>query len=1567
MKKKRICGKRAAALLAAACIAGNTPCAQMRIYAAETGPAAAAEDAGQEDESRDGAAGEKNTETVSGAAIQTEDAGSGTGDTQEIPDSGGEETEGGIYTAGNGVSYHYNICGDGTADIYDIKDYAGKYIDIPAAMGGHTVTRLTCRVEFGSVEGLAVPETVTYVDGAAFANLEIGTLRYNARSASTADSAERTAPFSRSKIGTLLAGGDVACIPERMFSNAVFLQDELVIHTPVICEDAFWSAEFRKLTIGEEVKDIGIHAFSFSDVGELCWNAADIRTYGEEGVGRNAPFAYAAIHDVSIGDAAASIPASFVNGATELSISSLEIPPAVTSIGSRAFFDPYEGSYAVGSLYIGENVSYLGADAFDGCEIGVLEYNAAHAATDGPDGNGPFDGSSAGELRIGADVTVLPAKIFCGMALEQEELEISGGIVSVEDKAMCSGSGNEIRIGTLTVGEHVAHMGMYALSADSIGTLKYNAQDAGTNGEQGPPDSPFYNTEVGELQIGAGVRKIPASVFAGMELDQEVLEFPAGVSSIGARAFQQGSWHDISIGALLIGENITSIGRGAFGSCTIGKAHVCTLESDWASKDMAVMGYEKPSCTAVEIHGGSDYYSYFTSKTAPENITLLCSDYESSRGEEYYDAEKGCFVVPVTETCTVCGYQKLGGEYADAHTVVFADHDGTEISRQAVHDGGDAEPPEDPQRTGWRFTGWDKEYTGVTADLTVTAQYEICRFTVAFMDGETVISSQEVEYGSDASLPENPSRPDEAWGKWKFAGWDGTYTGITKDETVRAVFEKVLNEYKAVFYDADGNVLSTQTVKHGGKAEEPTAPEKAADSQYVYVFKGWDADTENITSDTSFHPVYETKSQVGSGTEDTADTYQVTFMDGSTVLDVQEVEAGKDASVPADPVRPDEEWGKWRFTGWKGSYKNITKDETVYAVFEKVLNEYHVTFYDADENILSTQTVKHGGKAEEPEAPEKAADSRYAYVFKGWDADTENITSDAGFHPVYEAKSLGGSGTEDIPDTDTYQVTFMDGGTVLDVQKVKAGKDASVPAEPSRPDEAWGKWRFTGWKGSYKNITKDETVYAVFEKVLNEYHVTFCDADENILSTQTVKHGGKARAPETPEKAADSRYVYIFKGWDADTESITSDTVFHPVYEARTRTYTVTFMDGKKVLSVQEVEYGNCAAAPPDPVKKADSRYIYRFAGWDADFSFITKDITVRALFDKEKNSGTGSADTEENGAGSQDKDGDKNPGKETGKDKEAGKDKDTDKGKDANKDKENGKDKESSKDKADGRDKNKQKDKDTDKGKNKQKDKDRGNGGSGEKKTGNVDTDGKETGENGTGTDGKDKKPESGSGKGRPADGRVGHGSGTGLIQPGTGGRGHAAREKAAGENGKGADTDKRPETPEEGGKQDETEESRNAEESGSAEDDDGSMADDAVKGWEYPGRYRFLFFLIAGFVSAAAVCAWLYLRVFRKSRIRGTVLDAGGNPVSGVHVSLDGKDTPETCTDRHGAFCFDGLKKGIRQLEVSRGGEKALLSMNICVGGRNKEETFRINGSDCLCVNHMREKNDYVVDVRL
>ncbi len=1585
MKKKQVCRKKAAALLAAACVAGNLPCGHVSVYAGET--AAEIGDVHQEDETADQEAFGKETETVSGSAIQAVDAEADTqqedseGDIQDGSSAPAEDGTGSsVYVDADGVAYHYDISSDGTADIYDITDYSGKEVDIPAELEGHTVTRLTCRMSFGSVEGLTVPETVAFVGSAAFGNLNIGTLRYHALSAAAAGKPER-APFSGAEIGNLLIGENVDVIPERMFSDAVFRQEELVIRVPTVCKDAFWSAEFQKLTIGEGVRHIGIHAFSFADVRELCWNTAGVETYGEAGVGRNAPFTYASVQGISFGDAAVSVPADFVSGVTGLSVSRLEIPSGITSIGSRAFFNPYEENYAVGRLYIGENVAYLGDNAFDGCEIDMVEYHAKDARTDGPDGDGPFNGSFAGELHIGEDVAVLPAKIFCGMALEQEELAISGSIESVEDralcsdsgnairigtltvgenvsylgrhalsadsigvlkynakdsgtggpdgsgpfegsfvgelhigedvavlpakifcgisleqeelaisgsiesvedKALCSGSGNEIRIGTLAIGKNVSHLGMYALAADRIGVLKYNAADAGTNGTHGAPDSPFYNTVVGELQIEADVLKIPASVFAGIGLKQDILEFPAGVSSIGERAFQKSAWKDISFGTVVMKENVSSIGRGAFASCAIEKAHVCTLKSDWASGETEMMEQEKPVCGSVEIHGGSDYWHYFTSQTVPENITLLCNDFESSRGQEYFDAEKGCFVTPVTQTCTACGYQKLDGEYADAHTVIFADHDGTEILRQIVHDGENAQPPEEPERTGWRFTGWDKDYTGVTADLTVTAQYEICRFAVTFMDGETVLGSQSVEYGSSAKVPENPSRPDEAWGKWKFTGWDGNYTDVRKDESVYACFEKVLHEYRVVFYDADGKILSKQTVKHGGKAEAPQAPQKAADGQYTYVFKGWDADTENITSDTAIHPVYKAESQ-GSGS---TITYTVTFMDGESVLAVQNVRQGQDASAPADPSRPDEAWGKWKFIGWDGSYRNITKDVTVYACYEKIWNEYQVLFYDADGKILSKQTVKHGGKAKAPQAPQKAADGRYTYVFKGWNADTDNIMADTAFHPVYEARKNSSPGGNAA----VYKVTFMDGGTVLAVQHVEAGQDASAPAGPSRPDEAWGKWKFIGWDGSYRNITKDVTVYACYEKIWNEYQVLFYDADGKILSTQTVKHGGKAKAPQAPQKAADGQYTYVFKGWDAD-------------------------------------------------------------------FSFITRNLTVHALFEVKA---AGSQDAGENSTGGPDQKGEDNSG-ESGRNKDKDKNTDSDKNKTAENGREDmGKNKGTDKISGSGKDKN------SEKGRDKQ------NGGS------SSDTDSRHpvsagSGLTGTGkgsrTDGNGEKP--GSTGGRDAglkSGGNGSQKGTGRQNPDAGTL--PENGEAAGQpDGKDAENGSRPEPMEA--------EKEQAESSGKACDTDNSMDEqpdgeggkmgECGKTGRRSDRAAVLLFGFFGVSAAVAAAAWLYVCAFRKKRVRGTVLDAEGSPVCGIHVLLNGEDTLETCTDRQGHFLFDNVHKGSWRLSVCHSGGRALLAMDIRTDKRDAEEIFRICSSHCLHVEHMRKKNDYVVDVTL
>ena len=59
------------------------------------------------------------------------------------------------------------------------------------------------------------------------------------------------------------------------------------------------------------------------------------------------------------------------------------------------------------------------------------------------------------------------------------------------------------------------------------------------------------------------------------------------------------------------------------------------------------------------------------------------------------------------------------------YTVTFVDCDGTQLKTAQVIEGGNATAPADPEREGYTFTGWDKSFANVTANMTVTATYEL--------------------------------------------------------------------------------------------------------------------------------------------------------------------------------------------------------------------------------------------------------------------------------------------------------------------------------------------------------------------------------------------------------------------------------------------------------------------------------------------------------------------------------------------------------------------------------------------------------------------------------------------------------------------------------------------------------------------------------------------------------------------------------------------------------------------------------------------------------------------------
>lgn len=144
-----------------------------------------------------------------------------------------------------------------------------------------------------------------------------------------------------------------------------------------------------------------------------------------------------------------------------------------------------------------------------------------------------------------------------------------------------------------------------------------------------------------------------------------------------------------------------------------------------------------------------------------------------------------------------------------------------------------------------------------------------------------------------------------------------------------------------------------------------------------------------------------------------------------------------------------------------------------------------------------------------------------------------------------------------------------------------------------------------------KPLTKDskvkngDTVYVKW--TINKYTVTFMDGEKVLETFTNVTHGDTVTAPEVPKKDGKT-----FIKWDTGFSKVTSDLTINAVYDVDT--FTVTFKDGEKVLETQTVEY-EAAATAPDTARLSPPEGMH-FAKWDKDFSKVTEDIEVSAVYE---------------------------------------------------------------------------------------------------------------------------------------------------------------------------------------------------------------------------------------------------------------------------------------------------------------------------------------------------------------
>lgn len=503
----------------------------------------------------------------------------------------------------------------------------------------------------------------------------------------TVSGAALTIPVSIGEAPVIAVANANSCV----VLNPEIAIPELTINCHTIGAKAFSGLRVGTLVIGEDVKALSIfndeeysfkyyyEQFAESQIDKVIFNAVELAVSyvtDDELDDFYGPFYEAHVGALEIGSSVTLIPEFLFHGAF-MSLETLELQ--VENIGAYAF---NSSNISIENLILGENVKTLKEasnsspmfhwwNQFSSAKIGTLTFLAnkmtlehTHEADGSDSFQSPFQEAVIGNLVIGSNVTNIPEMFLYEAVITIEELAITQ-----ESVGAYAFSGSNISIGTLTLDSSLKSLEESYYTTDQfhyweqfsdtqIGTLKLNAPELELTKRVEKLTSmvstiyaPFHEANVGSVEIGTDVQRIPDYFLNDAVMSMEALEIHTPV--IGAYAFASSK---ISFGTLTIGPEVTTFSESyyshsifhywdQFQDCTIGHLIYAADAAEVINDVEAITGtsLEGPfDCATISKFTLADNVSYIpdyllmNSKATIEELNL----YMSAIGAMAFKGEK---------------------------------------------------------------------------------------------------------------------------------------------------------------------------------------------------------------------------------------------------------------------------------------------------------------------------------------------------------------------------------------------------------------------------------------------------------------------------------------------------------------------------------------------------------------------------------------------------------------------------------------------------------------------------------------------------------------------------------------------------------------------------------------------------------------------------------------------------------------------------------------------------------------------------------------------------------------